>query len=146
MPWQGSFEAKYFFLINLFTHKYSYTKPIYSHTHRDFYSKTLLSTGAFTHTFYRTQTFLHTDIFTHRNFYTKIFLYTGAFIHRCFYPRVLRKLCRTRKNRVFSSMLNNQVSFRTKKEYTEYLKIVVLPKFLIIESHFTQINIVYFFL
>ena len=75
-----------------FTHKHF-------HTHRGFYTQTLLHTEACTHRSFYTQTLLHrrfstqtlshTETFTHRSFYTQKFLqtllHTEALTHRSFY-------------------------------------------------------------
>ena len=55
--------------------------PIIFHTHRPFYTQTLLHRSCYT------QTHLHTDAFTHRSVYTQTLLHTEAFTHRRFSHR-----------------------------------------------------------
>ena len=58
-------------------------------TQKRFYTQTLLDTNAFRHRDFYTQTLLHTDAFTHRSFYTQTLLHTEVFTHRSFY--ILRR-------------------------------------------------------
>ena len=121
-----------------FTHKHF-------HTHRGFYTQTLLHTEACTHRSFYTQTLLHrrfstqtlshtetfthteafTDAFTHRGTYTQKLLHRDSFTHRRFYTHTY-----TYAFTIFYAQKRTGGAGR--------FKIAILPQFFAIEPHFVR--------
>ena len=98
----------------------------FTHTHRRFYTQTLLHTDAFTHRSFYIHTLLHTDAFTHRSFYTQTLLHTEAFADRSFYTQKLLHADTFTQRHFYTQTLLH--THRTK----------FLPQFLAIEPHFVR--------